>query len=67
MNIVQLLEFESNFKTYDKVTLFVEDRCLFADITINDILQIYPYREVKSYTDTTITLSAPITGNTEVK
>lgn len=39
MNIVQLLAFESNFKTYDKVTLFVEDRCLFADITINDILQ----------------------------
>lgn len=57
MNIIQLLVFESNFKTYDKVALFVEDHCLFADITIGDILQTYPYREVKEYTDTSITLS----------
>lgn len=59
MNIIQLLVFESNFKTYDKVALFVEDHCLFADITIGDILQTYPYREVKEYTDTSITLAQP--------
>lgn len=58
MTVLDLLAINQTFQHKDKVALFVEDRCLFADITIEVVLLTYPYWEVKEYTENSITLYA---------
>lgn len=58
MTVFELLATDQTFQHNDKVALFVEDHCLFADISIEEVLLTYPYWEVKEYTENSITLYA---------
>lgn len=58
MTVLDLLSINQTFQHNDKVALFVEERCLFADISIEEVLLTYPYWEVKEYTENSITLYA---------
>lgn len=56
MTVLDLLSINQTLHHIDKVALFVGDHCLFADISIDELLLTYPYWEVKEYTENSITL-----------
>lgn len=58
MTVLDLLAINQTFHPNDKVALFVQDHCLFADISIEEVLLTYPYWEVNEYTENSITLYA---------